>query len=89
MPNYLLKNGHGIYHFRLKVPKHLRHIVGQREIKRSLRTRDPVHAKRLAQIRAAQFLTQFEELSMRNYEDPLLSCCLFHRTLSTLKYGIF
>ena len=37
----------GVWHFRMRVPAELRPIVGKREIKRSLRTRDQKDAKRL------------------------------------------
>ena len=59
MPKYLLKNGHGIYHFRLAVPKHLRHIFRCREIKRSLQTRDIDKARHLAGLFAYQYKQAF------------------------------
>lgn len=37
----------GMWHFRMRVPAELRPVVGKREIKRSLRTRDQKDAKRL------------------------------------------
>src|SRR5580704_11158472 len=36
----------GVYWLRKGVPEDLRHLVGKREEKRSLQTRDPVEAKR-------------------------------------------
>lgn len=42
------KNQHGTYYVRKVVPEDLRPLVGQRELKRSLRTKDPTEARRLA-----------------------------------------
>jgi len=47
-PSYLLKNSFGIYHLRLAVPKHLRHTIGKREIKKTLRTGNRREALRKA-----------------------------------------
>ncbi len=39
IPAYIHRHPNsGIFYFRLTVPQHLRHIVGKREIQRSLRT---------------------------------------------------
>ncbi len=47
---YLLKDRRtGIYYHRHVVPSKLREVVGRREIKRSLGTKDPIEAKRLNQ----------------------------------------
>ena len=64
-PSYLLKNSFGIYHLRLAVPKHLRHTVGKREIKKTLRTGNRREARRLA----TQYQDWFDE--MANYDDIL------------------
>lgn len=39
---------HGIYQYRLIVPKHLRDILGRKVVKKSLKTRDKIEAKKLA-----------------------------------------
>ena len=51
LPTYVYRSRHGIYFFRIVVPLALRNALsGQREIKRSLRTRDKRQA--LVQARA-------------------------------------
>ena len=47
---YLIKDKRtGVFHHRRVVPVALREVVGKREIKRSLRTKDEKEAKRLNQ----------------------------------------
>ncbi|MHA1152855.1 MAG: DUF6538 domain-containing protein [Alphaproteobacteria bacterium] len=43
--SYLIRRG-GVYHFRMRVPKNLVPIVGQKEVPHSLKTSD----RRVAQI---------------------------------------
>ena len=46
LPSHLARSRHGIFYFRVVIPLHLRLLFGgQREIKRSLATRDPKTAK--------------------------------------------
>lgn len=46
LPSHLMLSRHGIFYFRVVLPPHLRpYFGGQREIKRSLATRDPKLAK--------------------------------------------
>ncbi|MGK2906853.1 MAG: DUF6538 domain-containing protein, partial [Desulfuromonadales bacterium] len=59
---YLLKNGFGIYHFRIAVPADLRPILGKREIKKTLRTSDETHAKKKAAVYAAAAADLFQEV---------------------------
>lgn len=47
-PHHLRRSRHGVFHFRFAIPARLRAIVGQCEIKRSLNTREPREALRLA-----------------------------------------
>ena len=68
-PSYLLKNSFGIYHLRLAVPKHLRHTVGKREIKKTLRTGNRREALRKARRLATYYQDQFDQ--MANYDDIL------------------
>lgn len=53
--NYLLKNKFGIYHFRRLIPLRFRHSLQQREIKRSLHTKN--HTKALREARRYAVLT--------------------------------
>lgn len=68
-PSYLLKNSFGIYHLRLVVPKHLRHTVGKREIKKTLRTGNRREALRKARRLATQYQDWFDD--MTNFNDIL------------------
>ena len=47
-PTYLSVSRHGIYYFRMPIPKNKRSLIGKAEIKKSLRTRDPKEALKLA-----------------------------------------
>lgn len=47
-PTYLSVSRHGIYYFRMPVPKSKRSLIGKAEIKKSLRTRDPKEALKRA-----------------------------------------
>lgn len=57
--NYLQKRG-STYQFRMRVPLDLIGPIGKTEIKVSLRTRDPVEAKRLARLKAMEVEALFE-----------------------------
>jgi integrase len=52
---HLCRRG-GIYHFRLRLPKQIVQLMGRKELRRSLRTRDPLVARRrwLAALRLAE-----------------------------------
>src|SRR5665647_3659029 len=47
-PSYLHINGFGIYYFRMAIPRQLKGILGQHEIKRSLKTTNYTFAVRKA-----------------------------------------
>lgn len=53
-PHYLQRSSSGVWHFRQRVPADLQATLGRRVFKRSLRTRDPNEAKRLARQMAEQ-----------------------------------
>ncbi len=61
MPDYLLRNSYGIYHFRMVLPKRLRSPLGQREVKRSLKTKNHAKAVRLARKYATFLELLFEQ----------------------------
>lgn len=66
IPCYLKQSRHGIYFFRIVVPKTLREIFdGQWEIKRSLHTRNQREALRMARPLALQAYDIFERLGVR------------------------
>ncbi len=66
IPCYLKQSRHGIYFFRIVVPKTLREIFdGQWEIKRSLHTRNQREALRMARPLALQAYDIFERLGAR------------------------
>lgn len=63
IPSYLQRSRHGIYYFRIVVPKGLRETFdGQGEIKRSLRTRNLREAMRMARPLALQAYEIFDAL---------------------------
>ena len=51
---YLQRHPSGIYYFRIAIPQALKSLLSQRELKTSLRTRDPVIAQRTAQVLALE-----------------------------------
>ncbi|BBF94337.1 DUF6538 domain-containing protein [Blastochloris tepida] len=53
----------GVYYFRKAVPKRLRKLVGQREAKCSLGTKDPAKAKILHMQKAAEVAERWENLA--------------------------
>ncbi len=62
-PSYLMKNSFGIWHLRLAVPKHIRYIIGKREIKKTLRTGNEREALRKARKLAVQYQEKFDRMS--------------------------
>jgi len=55
-PSYLYRNRHGVFYFRVVIPKGLRHyFTHKREIKRSLRTENMHVAIKLARIYMPDF----------------------------------
>lgn len=67
-PPYLIRSRHGIYYFRLVVPKRLQSSIGRTEIRRSLRTR----SKREALISSAQLLIEAQALLDRHPSTELM-----------------
>lgn len=58
VPSYLSKNTFGIFYFRIAVPHKLRHIIGKRELRQSLRTKnrkDAMSAARRMAVAAENF----------------------------------
>ncbi len=68
LSSYLQTSQNNIYYFRRVVPVHLRDIIGKREIKVSLRTRNPQKAMILARV----FYLKSEQLFFR-YGDSSMS----------------
>ncbi len=61
LASHLKRSPHGVYYFRITVPKPLRPLyAGVSEIKRSLKTRDPATARREAYILSAQIIHKFQ-----------------------------
>ena len=56
----------GIYYFRIAIPKALKQKVKQREWKKSLKTRDPIEAKRTARLVTLQVEYLFNEIAQGN-----------------------
>src|ERR1700704_3036603 len=56
----------GVYYFRKAVPDDLRAVVGKREVKRSLRTKDPAEARSKFAVAAAAVDAEWTELRRRN-----------------------
>ena len=61
LPSYLLQRDSDVLYFRIAVPTDLRPFFKQREIKKSLETRDLPYAYSLAQLLAAHAQQAFEE----------------------------
>lgn len=59
---YLLQNSYGIYHFRISIPSDLRPILVKRELKKSLKTSNLVHARKTAYCYAVYIQFLFEEI---------------------------
>jgi hypothetical protein len=63
-PTYLFRRRNGIYYFRTRIPRDLQPHFARSEISRSLETRDPSAAIRLARMYIVQLQTAFD--SIRN-----------------------
>lgn len=71
IPAHLQRNPQsGFFYFRLTVPERLRHIVGRREVKKSLRTGRRSEAVVLAQRLYAQTYELFYKLEFGMGEKP-------------------
>lgn len=81
LPSHLRRSIHGVFYFRLTIPRNLRAALGRREIGFSLSTRDPVEAKRLAYGLSAGYIEHIRntgegaEMGRRpdDYEGPDVS----------------
>ncbi len=73
VPSYLAQNSFGVWYFRLTVPLRLRNIIGRRELRQSLRTKnrkiEMSTARRMAVIAANLFR---EETMTKEELDRLL-----------------
>lgn len=61
LAHHLLRHPSGMWHFRIAVPRDLQAAFGLRVIKRSLKTHDPVLAKRFAYVFGARYAQAFAE----------------------------
>jgi hypothetical protein len=61
-PTYLFRRRNGIYYFRTRIPSDLQPHFARSEISRSLKTRDPSAAIRLARIYIVQLQTAFDSI---------------------------
>lgn len=64
LPHYLTLSPSGVYHFRLRVPRHQQHAMG-REVRLSLRTRERSAAQVAAQVLAQRYAPAFRAGSGR------------------------
>lgn len=73
LPSRLRRSRHGVYYFRVIIPKKLRSLFsGRREFLSSLATRDPREASLRSYALSASVLTAFREvLSAMAGDDPL------------------
>ena len=72
LPSYLLQRDSDVLYFRIAVPTDLRPFFKQREIKKSLETRNLAYAYTLARVLAAHAQQAFEECSGQPIPDTLL-----------------
>ena len=68
-----VRDKYGTFLCRVGVPSDLRHIVGRRELKRSLRTKDPTEARRLFGPVHAEFTQLIENARRQERGERLLS----------------
>jgi Domain of unknown function (DUF6538) len=61
-PTYLFRRRNGIYYFRTRIPSDLQPHFARSEISRSLKTRDPSAAIRLARMYIVQLQTAFDSI---------------------------
>jgi len=66
IPAYLQQNRYEIYHFRRVAPHDLRFAIAKREFIKSLRTRDPKKAIKLARLEAFQTEKLLSEIKKRH-----------------------
>ena len=78
VPNYLVKGSNFRYYFRIVVPRSLRHVIGQREFRRSLKTMDHREALYKSLALANKFLRYFEAEKMKI--DPFLKQLKIYET---------
>src|SRR5262245_36383261 len=57
----MLKRAHGVFYLRRVVPAKLRHIIGKREIRISLKTRDAELAKRRLKVESLKVDSLFDQ----------------------------
>ena len=81
---YRQRHPSGIYYFRIAIPQGLKSLLRQRELKQSLRTRDPVIAQRTAQVLAleAEHLFNRIELILPAYSGHVVKRLVVPQTLS-------
>lgn len=60
----LLQRRKNIYYLRIRIPTDIRHLVGRREIKHSLKTTDKRQAKTISRIKAAEIERAFCKLRL-------------------------
>jgi len=60
--SHLKRSRHGVYYFRIRVPQCLKEKVGAEEILRSLRTHNPIKARRLIYDYASHYHQLFEAM---------------------------
>ncbi len=76
LPAHLHRNRHGVLYFRLTVPNDIRHLLGQREIYRSLSTSSVRQAAGAAQMLRIELGAVFRELrtrTMSKQEEPAVA----------------
>ncbi len=87
------KNSNGVYYARLGVPAALRSIIGKRELKRSLKTRDPNEAKDnynsvMSDLRAQLSIARTKLESESKLTDSIIDCIIFEwRKQVAIKLG--
>src|SRR5213593_4739794 len=77
-----LQRREGAYYFRLAVPAELWKLIGKREIKLTLKTRDPKVAKHRAQLLAVEWSSKFDDA--RRTVRPELRTSLSQSEIETL-----
>ena len=70
LPAYLHRNRHGVLYLRLTVPSNIRHLIGQREIYRSLSTSSVRQAAEDAKTLIISFDAIFKQLRGHNMSEP-------------------
>lgn len=70
LPSHLRLSRHGIWCFRLVLPKPIADAIGQREIRKSLGTRCPITAKLIAYRLSGRILPIIREMKIKMAFDP-------------------